>query len=214
MGWTKGLSILQRRKKISRKTVRKAIHVTAGPMMAITWPLYTMGWSARVTAAIVPLVFAVRLQQSTQGDALCESISRSGDQCESREGPFWYCVSIMSTILVFWRKSRVTYAVVGALCFGDGMAEVVGASFNGPLWPIPKSISMKKKSIVGSTAFIIASASSIAAFMQFAQATGACDEKLSWARIFMISAVSAATEIAPLEDNVTVPLSAMVLAMM
>lgn len=212
--WTKGLSILQRRKKISRLAVRKTIHLTAGTMMAATWPLYTSAWSARFVAAIVPLVFAVQLRQSKQGDPLCESVSRSGEKSESREGPFWYCVSMASAILIFWRDSRATYAIVGAMCFGDGMAEVAGVAIRGPLWPVPKSLSSKKKSIIGTTAFLVSSVSSISLFMRYARATGICSEFLSWTRILMISTFCAAIEIVPLEDNISVPFSAAVIALM
>lgn len=213
-GWTAALAFLQQRNKISRGAVRKAIHLTAGPIMTLTWPLYSTGGSARVIASIVPLWFAIRLRNSANSDKLCTSMARSGDHVESRGGPFWYCVCVATTVLVLWRESRATYAIIGALCFGDGAAELVGRKLNGPLWPIPRSMSTKKKSVMGSIGFFTASFTSIYALVRFGNSTNACAEKLSFARITLISASSAVAEILPFEDNITVPITAAVVALL
>ncbi len=197
-------SVLHQRKKLKGGTVRKIIHLSAAPLMIVTWPLYTSAWHSRAFASVVPISFALRMIRSSQSDPLCTSVSRSGDHAESRFGPGSYCVSVAGLILIFWRSDPATYFACGMMVFGDAFANILGSAIKGPQWPIPKT----KKSVVGSLSFVFVGACATKGLLKFAEVTRMCDAKVSWQKVFIVAVVSAAAELAPLQDNFTVPITA------
>lgn len=202
--WTKLITTLHKRHHLTSSASRKVIHFTAAPVMMLTWPLYTPAWHARLLASCVPLLFGVRMHLSRASDDLCLAVSRSGDRRESRGGPGAYCVAVGGLVLAFWRASPTTYAALGMLVAGDGCAGVVGAAVGGPRWPIARST----KTCAGSGAFVVGGACATKLFLRFAEAAGVCTGVVGWGEAVAVACVCAAAELLPVQDNVSVPLSA------
>lgn len=204
--WTKAISVLQKREKITADTSRKIIHLTAAPVMMLTWPLYAPVWHSRIVAAVVPLSFAVRMIRSDKSDDLCKSVSRSGDHKESRSGPGSYCLVVGGLILFFWRKCPLTYTALGMMVAGDCFANMVGSTVKSPRWPIPKS----SKTVAGSIGFVLAGTCATKGFLQFAEVAQVCITPVAWSKAFTVACICAASELLPVQDNVSVPLTALV----
>lgn len=207
-GWTKFLSILATRGKLSRNSVRKIVHMTAAPLMMMTWPLYTNVWYARALAAVIPGMFVVRLTRASPKDELCGSVSRSGNIEESRGGPAAYCISMVMLIITFWRSSPEAYIGASMMCFGDGMADVVGSAVKGIAWPLPKKYFYKRKSIAGSLALFLAGTVGSYVAVNGAVWSGASHTSMSWAQVASVATICTIVETLPLEDNFAVPATA------
>ena len=207
MVWNYLWSQLNEHGKISRKTVRKVAHMSAAPVMMISWALYPRPFTVatRIIASFVPFLFAVRLYLSRPNDFICTSSSRSGHAKESRGGPFAYCVTMTVTIIFIGPHNVVTYAIIGGL-MGDGMAEIVGNTIPSLQWPLPKG--WKRKSLAGSLALTATCLICTSLFLKFAQLTALCNETLSLEKLLTISLLCSIAEILPFEDNYSVPLAA------
>ncbi len=205
--WSAGWCYLNGRGAVTRKFVRKVAHMSAAPVMMVSWALYPApsALSTRLLAALVPLLFAVRLYASRRDDTLCTSSSRSGDSRESRGGPFAYCATMTVTISLVGPHRAITYAIVAGL-MGDGMAEIVGENLPSVQWPLPKS--WKRKSVAGTLAFAVTCFICTCLFLEFARVTGLCTESVTLARIGAVSMLCSVAEMLPFEDNYSVPLAA------
>jgi hypothetical protein len=128
--------ILVRADVVSSAMSRKLIHVTTAPLFVLTLPLYSTSPSARVYAAAVPLLFAVRLALTGTGltprDPLGSAVSRvktSASQ-EAMKGPLAYSATMACLVLYGWRTSPAVVIAMCNLAFGDGAAEI------GKLYPV------------------------------------------------------------------------------
>lgn len=228
--WTKLLSHLVARGSCSPHVARKVIHITTAPLSTLSWPLYSSQFYPHVFAAFVPISFAVRIFLNPSSDSLVRAVARSKHQpsraSESSDpgssdvnlsanearamasGPMTYGLSAGLLTLFGWINTPATYVAMAALCFGDGMADVIGSKLNKFQLPLPKHIFYKKKSLPGSLAFFLSSTVASFAWLRlpFFVAPHVDAAALSLSSIAAISGVSAIVELFPLEDNVTVPL--------
>jgi phytol kinase len=103
--WTLLFIILVRSNRITSAVSRKLIHVTTGPLFFLTLPLYSASSSARAYAAVVPLLFAVRLALvgaglTTKKDPLGGAVSRvkvNAEQ-EASKGPLAYSAVVVGLV--------------------------------------------------------------------------------------------------------------------
>lgn len=134
---------------------------------------------------------------------------------ELLRGPLYYvCVMVVAT-LVWWRASPVGLLVIGAMCGGDGLADVVGRRM-GRSNPLPFNAA---KSWAGSCAMLLGSAAFSAALLAVYKAAGALS--FDWADVALpvglVCLAATAVEASPwstvLDDNLSVPLAAAALSM-
>ena len=100
---------------------RKLIHTFSAPLFLALWPLFSAVPAARIVAAIVPVLNAVRLSlasswsntSKTSGSkknderALAAAVSRSGDAKEAAESwRFVYCAFGETVSLALWLCRR------------------------------------------------------------------------------------------------------------
>lgn len=214
--WLKIWTSLAAAGQVDPKVSRKIVHTGSAPLFLLTWPFFSELASARFVAALVPLVFALRLVQARRGKEadLVKAISRSGDASEALGGPFIYCLVLLGLTLVGWRSVPVVVALV-QMAVGDGLADIFGRKFGTKKWPWSSS-----KSVAGSAAFaaggFVFSAGLVSWF-------GACGCALPGRLVTLslpalclnlaaVSLASAAVELLPIgDDNVNVPLAALLL---
>jgi phytol kinase len=86
--------------------------------------------TAQLVAATVPALNAARLALVGSGlvsdPGLVKSTSRSGERSELLRGPFYYCLVIIASTLLFWRDSPAGLIAVAMMAGGDGLADIVG----------------------------------------------------------------------------------------
>lgn len=142
---------------------------------------------------------------------LIPGTTRTGQRQELLRGPFIYGLVHSALAALFWRQPAALVAV-GALCGGDGFAEVVGTSVQSP--PLPWN---KNKSVAGSIACAAAST-----LFGLALLSSSLSIPLTTAvvkKVAMCSLVGAAVESLPLTsgsiveglDNLTVPLAVLLI---
>lgn len=205
--------------KLEPRDARKVIHTLSAPLFMLFWPLFSANPSARIFAAIVPVLNAVRLflaGSSNQSESdLATAVSRSGDAKEAVGGPFIYVCMLAASILLFWRDSPVGIVAMSTLAAGDGMADLVGRRYGaGNQWP------GTKKSVAGTAAFWVSSAATATGLLAWMHFTGCLTLPFGFAEVAAtvagITLVSAALEVVPWlgDDNYTVPLSAALLSVL
>ena len=197
---------------------RKLIHTLSAPLFMLFWPLFSAADGARVFAAIVPTLNALRLYLASIGASseasLAKAVSRSGDAQEALGGPFIYVVILAASILSFWRDSPIGIVALSSMAVGDGLADLIGRRY-GKTNPWPGL----DKSVSGTVAFWIGSTLTSVGLLQWMQYWNcltldfATDELIF--RVAGITLVAAILELVPFaDDNYTVPLSAAVLTML
>jgi phytol kinase len=205
----------------------------SAPLFLFVWPLFSHAYGARVFAAIVPLLNAVRLfvagtgtqtQSATSSDTapsnggteteLARAISRSGDAKEALQGPFVYVMVLLFSTLYLWADTPVGIVSVTTMAVGDGLADLMGRRFgSNNRWPF-----QPKKSVAGSVAFVVGSVVGSFGLLSWLVWTGTMDplpfDSLElWGRLLVIAVVCAGVELAPvMDDNYSVPISAGVLS--
>jgi len=166
----------------------------------------------------VPLANGVRLvaigAKWIDNPAAVKAISREGDPSELLRGPLYYVLVMITATLAFWRSSPVGLVVIALMCFGDGLADVVGRRFGrNHKWPFNPS-----KSYAGSAAMFIAGLACAVALLAIFSAAG--HVSVSWQTalpaLTAIAAAATLVEALPvndaIDDNISVPSVAMVLA--
>lgn len=240
--WTKLLSHFVVKGTLSPYVARKVMHISTAPLFTSTWPLYSQRLYPHLFAAFTPISFAIRIflnpssnslvravarskrqqrqQQQSRHAAYSDSNSSEGGNSESEtramaSGPMTYGFSVGLLSIIGW-ISPATYIAVAALCFGDGMADVIGSKLNMYQLPLPKHIFYKKKSLPGTLAFFLSTIVTSCAWLRlpFFVAPHVRPASISFNSIVAISGVSAIAELLPFEDNLTVPLVAFVLGRM
>ena len=132
--------------KNSREIVRKIIHIGIGPLIPIAQFLKIDQNSALIFTGIVSLM--VLINYTYKLFPTIEDIERKS------YGTIFYCLSLFILIWLFWDKDP--YALIAGffiMAFGDGLAGLIGKSFNSKSWIIFK----QKKSLIGTLTMFLTS---------------------------------------------------------
>ena len=130
----------------SQEIVRKIIHIGIGPLIPIAQFLKIDQNSALVFTGIVSLMVLINYTYNLF--PTIEDIERKS------YGTIFYCLSLFILIWLFWDKDP--YALITGffiMTFGDGLAGLIGKSFNSNSWIIFK----QKKSLFGTLTMFLAS---------------------------------------------------------
>ena len=130
----------------SGEIVRKIIHIGIGPLIPIAQFLKIDQNSALIFTGIVTLM--VFINYTYKLFPTIEDIERRS------YGTLFYCLSLFILIYLFWNKDP--YALITGfflMTFGDGLAGLIGKSFNSKSWIFFK----QKKSLFGTTTMFLTS---------------------------------------------------------
>ena len=61
--------------------------------------------------------------------SFCMLLQRQGRRQELLQGPVLYGLAIVACTVYFWRTTPAGVMGIAVLCFGDGLAEVIGRRF-------------------------------------------------------------------------------------
>ncbi|KAF3775974.1 putative phytol kinase 1 [Nymphaea thermarum] len=204
---------------IEQKLSRKLVHILSGLMFMTSWPLFSSSTEARFFASVVPLANMLRLLfyglSLAKDESLVKSVTREGKPEELLRGPLYYVLVLMCSALFFWRKSPVGVVSLTMMCAGDGVADIMGRRFGTQKLPYNE-----QKSWVGSISmFLFGSLSSLGMLFYF-HSLGYFP--LNWqntaSNVALISLIATIVESLPIakaiDDNISVPLISMLLAML
>lgn len=156
-GFDKCAQYLATSDTISRPAARKTMHVGAGPLFLLCWPMFSDAPTAKNWAMVGPLCLTLKAALAGSGlindPKTVASMSRSGDRRELLRGPALYGAVFVAATLTCWRELSGVLALV-ALCAGDGAAEIFFASPFG--CRSPRLPWCRRKSVVGTSAFFLA----------------------------------------------------------
>ena len=113
--------------KNSKENVRKIIHIGIGPLIPIAQFLKIDQSSALIFTGIIS--FMVLVNYTYKIFPTIEDIERKS------YGTLFYCLSLFILIFLFWNKDP--YSLITGffiMTFGDGLAALVGKSFNSRNW--------------------------------------------------------------------------------
>jgi phytol kinase len=130
----------------SREIVRKIIHIGIGPLIPIAQFLKIDQNSALIFTGIVSLM--VLINYTYKLFPTIEDVDRKS------YGTLFYCLSLFILICLFWDKDP--YALITGffiMTFGDGLAGLIGKSFNSKSWIFFK----QKKSLLGTLTMFLTS---------------------------------------------------------
>ena len=130
----------------SREIFRKVIHIGIGPLIPIAQFLKIDQKSALIFTGIVSLM--VLINYTYKLFPTIEDVERKS------YGTLFYCLSLFILISLFWNKdpfSLITGFFI--MTFGDGLAGLIGKSFNSSSWIFLK----QRKSLLGTVAMFITS---------------------------------------------------------
>jgi len=130
----------------NKEIVRKIIHIGIGPLIPIALFLKINQKSALIFTGIVSLM--VFTNYSYKLFPTIEDVERKS------YGTLFYCLSLFILIYLFWDKNP--YALISGffiMTFGDGLAGLVGKSFNSKSWIFFK----QKKSLYGTITMFLTS---------------------------------------------------------
>jgi len=130
----------------SKEIVRKIIHIGIGPLIPIAQFLKIDQSSALIFTGIVSLT--VLINYTYKIFPTIEDVERKS------YGTFFYCLSLFILISLFWNKDP--YALITGffiMTFGDGLAGLLGKSFNSKNWVFFK----QKKSLFGTMTMFLTS---------------------------------------------------------
>ena len=130
----------------SREIVRKIIHIGIGPLIPIAQFLKINQNSALIFTGIISLM--VFINYTYKLFPTIEDIERKS------YGTLFYCLSLFILIYLFWDKDP--YALISGffiMTFGDGLAGLIGKSFNSKSWIFFK----QKKSLFGTMTMFLTS---------------------------------------------------------
>ncbi len=130
----------------SREIVRKIIHIGIGPLIPIAQFLKINQNSALVFTGIVSLL--VFINYNYKLFPTIEDVERKS------YGTLFYCLSLFILIYLFWDKDP--FALISGffiMTFGDGLAGLIGKSFNSKSWIFFK----QKKSLYGTITMFLTS---------------------------------------------------------
>jgi len=138
--------IFKKYNKDSKEVVRKIIHIGIGPLIPIAQFLKINQNSALIFTGIVSLM--VFINYNYKLFPTIEDVERKS------YGTLFYCLSLFILIYLFWDKDP--YALISGffiMTFGDGLAGLIGKSFNSMSWIFFK----QKKSLFGTMTMFLTS---------------------------------------------------------
>ena len=130
----------------SKEIVRKIIHIGIGPLIPIAQFLKIDQNSALIFTGIISLMVLINYNYKLV--PTIEDVERKS------YGTIFYCLSLFILICLFWNKDP--YALIAGffiMTFGDGLAGLIGRSFNSKSWIIFK----QKKSLFGTVTMFLTS---------------------------------------------------------
>ena len=138
--------VFKRFNKDSREIVRKIIHIGIGPLIPIALFLKIDQNSALIFTGIISLMVLINYVYKIL--PIIEDVERKS------YGTLFYCLSLFILISLFWNKdpfSLITGFFI--MTFGDGLAALIGKSFNSNSWIFFK----QKKSLFGTMTMFLTS---------------------------------------------------------
>ncbi len=138
--------IFKKSNEDSKESVRKIIHIGIGPLIPIAQFLKIDQNSALIFTGIVSLM--VFINYTYKLFPTIEDVERKS------YGTLFYCLSLFVLIYLFWDKDP--YALITGfftMTFGDGLAGLIGKSFNSKSWIVFK----QKKSLFGTVTMFLTS---------------------------------------------------------
>jgi len=139
-------TIFKKYNENSREIVRKIIHIGIGPLIPIAQFLKINQDSALIFTGIVS--FMVFINYKYKLFPTIEDVDRKS------YGTLFYCLRLFILIYLFWDKDP--YALISGffiMTFGDGLAGLIGKSFNSKSWIFFK----QKKSLFGTMTMFLTS---------------------------------------------------------
>jgi farnesol kinase len=207
---------LAKRDLLEKMLRRKLVHILAGLVFMLPWPLFSMSPYAKYMAAFAIVANGLRMIGLGLGllknDALVKAISREGDKRELLKGPLYYAISITVATVCFWRNSPVGAAAVANLCAGDGFADIMGRNYGIEKLPYNHS-----KSYIGSLAFFaaasLASMGCTLYFASFGYFEATWQTYLTTIAVSLCAAIVESLPL-PIDDNLTVTFIAIAVGML
>ena len=132
--------------KNSKEITRKIIHIGIGPLIPIAQLLKIDQISALIFTGVVSLM--VLINYGYKIFPTIEDVERKS------YGTIFYCLSLFILISLFWNKDP--FSLISGffiMTFGDGLAGLIGKSFNSSSWIFLK----QRKSLLGTMAMFITS---------------------------------------------------------
>ena len=130
----------------SREIVRKIIHIGIGPLIPIAQFLKIDQNSALIFTGIISLM--VLINYTYKLFPTIEDVERKS------YGTLFYCLSLFILIFLYWDKDPFSLiAGFFIMTFGDGLAGLIGKSFNSKSWIFFK----QKKSLFGTLTMFLTS---------------------------------------------------------
>ena len=113
--------------KDSKEIIRKIIHIGIGPLIPIAQLLKIDQNSALIFTGIISIMVLINYVYKIF--PTIEDVERKSF------GTLFYCISLFILISLFWNKDP--YALIAGffiMTFGDGLAGLIGKSFNSKNW--------------------------------------------------------------------------------
>ena len=132
--------------KNSKEITRKIIHIGIGPLIPIAQLLKIDQISALIFTGVVSLMVLINYEYKIF--PTIEDVERKSF------GTLFYCLSLFILISLFWNKdpfSLITGFFI--MTFGDGLAGLIGKSFNSSSWIFLK----QRKSLLGTMTMFLTS---------------------------------------------------------
>jgi len=130
----------------SREAVRKIIHIGIGPLIPIAQFLKIDQNAALIFTGIVSLM--VLINYTYKLFPTIEDVDRKS------YGTLFYCLSLLILIFLFWNKDPFALNTgFFIMTFGDGLAGLIGKSFNSKSWIFFK----QRKSLFGTLTMFLTS---------------------------------------------------------
>ena len=139
-------TIFEKDKTNNNELKRKIIHIGIGPLIPIAYFLNFDQNSALFFTGIITFLVFVNYKYKLL--PTIEDVERQS------YGTLFYCLSLFILIFLFWDKDP--YALITGffiMTFGDGLAGLIGKSFNSKSWIVFK----QKKSFFGTLTMLLTS---------------------------------------------------------
>ncbi|KAL5709660.1 phytol kinase [Ranunculus cassubicifolius] len=210
---------LTERNFIKQNLSRKVVHILSGLFFMLSWPIFSTSTEARYFAAFVPLLNCARLLihglELAPDEGLVKSVTREGNPKELLRGPLYYVLILISSAVLFWRESPIGVIALAMMCGGDGFADIIGRRFGSVKIPYNQ-----QKSLAGSVSMFLFGFLMAILVLYYYSALGFF--QLDWSsvaeRVALVALVAtiveslSTTEV--VDDNISVPLSSMLMAFM
>ncbi|KAF8021856.1 hypothetical protein BT93_G2101 [Corymbia citriodora subsp. variegata] len=208
---------LTQRNLIQQSLSRKLVHILSGLLFMACWPIFSNSIEARYFASLVPLVNCLRLVINglslATDEGLVKSVTREGNPQELLRGPLYYVLILILCAIVYWRESPTGVISLAMMCGGDGIADIIGRRFGSQKLPYNH-----RKSWAGSISMFVCGFMISIGMLHYFSSLGYF--RLDWTttlwQVALISLVATVVESLPtkevLDDNISVPLSSMLMA--